>query len=68
MAAPQQQARAALWPGLIALAAATVYLIALLAVEKQALIISLLAGRHCRRGRRRLASPARRRKPVVIRA
>jgi ABC-type branched-subunit amino acid transport system permease subunit len=42
MAAPQQQARAALWPGLIALAAATVYLIALLAVEKQALIISLL--------------------------
>ncbi len=36
-------ARAALWPGLIALAVATGYLIALLAVEKQSYIISLLA-------------------------
>ena len=35
--------RAALWPGLIALAAAVGYLIALLAVEKQSFIISLLA-------------------------
>jgi ABC-type branched-subunit amino acid transport system permease subunit len=42
MAVPQQQAHASLWPGLIALAAATVYLIALLAAEKQAFIISLL--------------------------
>jgi len=38
-----QKPHAALWPGLIALAAATVYLIALLAVERQALIIALLA-------------------------
>lgn len=37
-----EQARSTIWPGLIALAAATVYLIAMLAVEKQALIISLL--------------------------
>jgi ABC-type branched-subunit amino acid transport system permease subunit len=37
------KARANLWPGVIALALATGYLIALLAVEKQALIISLLA-------------------------
>ncbi len=36
------KARAAFWPGLIALAAATGYLIALLAVEKKAFIISLL--------------------------
>jgi ABC-type branched-subunit amino acid transport system permease subunit len=36
-------ARASLWPGLAALALVTVYLIALLAVEKQALIIGLLA-------------------------
>ncbi len=34
---------AALWPGLVALALATVYVIALLAVERQALIIALLA-------------------------
>ena len=38
-----EKTRAALWPGLVALALATFYLIALLAVEKQALIISLLA-------------------------
>ena len=37
-----KKARSSLWPGLIALAAATVYLIVLLVVEKQALIISLL--------------------------
>jgi ABC-type branched-subunit amino acid transport system permease subunit len=36
-------ARASLWPGLAALALVTIYLIALLAVEKQALIIGLLA-------------------------
>ncbi|MGA8695549.1 MAG: hypothetical protein WB689_17260, partial [Xanthobacteraceae bacterium] len=36
------KSRAALWPGLAALAAATVYLTALLAVERQALIISLM--------------------------
>jgi ABC-type branched-subunit amino acid transport system permease subunit len=35
--------RAGLWPGLIALVLATVYVIALLAAEKQALIIALLA-------------------------
>ena len=39
----QETSRAKLWPGLIALAAASAYLIALLAVEKQALIIALLA-------------------------
>ena len=39
----QETSRATLWPGLIALAAASAYLIALLAVEKQALIIALLA-------------------------
>jgi ABC-type branched-chain amino acid transport system, permease component len=38
-----EKARAALWPGLIALTAAAGYLIALLAVEKQAFIIALLA-------------------------
>ena len=38
-----KKSHAALWPGLIALAVATVYLIALLAVERQALIIALLA-------------------------
>ena len=32
-----------LWPGLVALAAATGYLIALLAAERQAIIIALLA-------------------------
>jgi ABC-type branched-subunit amino acid transport system permease subunit len=42
-AAKGENARAPLWPGLAALAAATVYLIALLAAENQALIISLLA-------------------------
>jgi hypothetical protein len=40
MAAP---VRTSLWPGLAALALVTVYLIALLAVEKQPLIIVLLA-------------------------
>jgi ABC-type branched-subunit amino acid transport system permease subunit len=35
--------QAALWPGIAALAAATVYLIAMLAVERQAYIIALLA-------------------------
>jgi ABC-type branched-subunit amino acid transport system permease subunit len=38
-----ENTRAPLWPGLIALASTTGYLIALLAVERQALIISLLA-------------------------
>ena len=38
-----QKPHAALWPGLAALAVATVYLIALLAVERQAYIIALLA-------------------------
>src|SRR5450756_2549878 len=42
-AAKGEKARAPLWPGLAALAAATVYLVALLAAENQALIISLLA-------------------------
>jgi ABC-type branched-subunit amino acid transport system permease subunit len=42
-AAKGENARAPLWPGLAALAAATVYLVALLAAENQALIISLLA-------------------------
>jgi ABC-type branched-subunit amino acid transport system permease subunit len=37
------KARAALWPGLIALVLATVYVIALLGAEKQGLIILLLA-------------------------
>jgi len=41
--ATEEKARASLWPGLLALAVATAYLIALLAVEKQALIIALLA-------------------------
>ena len=36
-------ARASMWPGLLAVAAGVGYVIALLAVEKQALIISLLA-------------------------
>jgi ABC-type branched-subunit amino acid transport system permease subunit len=44
MAGQAEKTRAALWPGLIALAAATGYLIALLAAENQALIISLLGG------------------------
>jgi ABC-type branched-subunit amino acid transport system permease subunit len=43
MAGEAERAHGALWPGLIALAAATLYLIALLAAENQALIISLLA-------------------------
>jgi ABC-type branched-subunit amino acid transport system permease subunit len=38
-----EASRAPLWPGLAALVVATVYMIALLAVEKQALIIGLLA-------------------------
>src|SRR4051794_18031621 len=38
-----EKTHAALWPGLIALAAATLYLIALLGAENQALIIVLLA-------------------------
>ena len=42
MAAEVARVRATFWPGLIALAIATGYLIALLAAEKQALIISLL--------------------------
>ena len=37
-------ARAAFWPGVVALGLATGYLIALLAAEKQAIIIALLAG------------------------
>ena len=43
MAGATEKPRAALWPGLIALAAATLYLIALLAAENQSLIILLLA-------------------------
>src|ERR1043166_1289593 len=43
MAGETEKAHAAMWPGLVALAAATLYLIALLAAENQALIISLLA-------------------------
>ncbi|MGA2568404.1 MAG: branched-chain amino acid ABC transporter permease [Pseudolabrys sp.] len=42
MAGETEKSRVALWPGLIALAAATAYLIALLATENQVLIISLL--------------------------
>jgi ABC-type branched-subunit amino acid transport system permease subunit len=38
-----KKARASLWPGVIAVAIATAYLIALLAAEQQALIIALLA-------------------------
>jgi ABC-type branched-subunit amino acid transport system permease subunit len=37
-----EEARSSVWPGLTALAVATGYLVALLAAEKQALIISLL--------------------------
>ena len=37
-----EKARAALWPALIALAAATIYLAALLAAERQAIVIALL--------------------------
>lgn len=44
MARKADKARAAFWPGLIALTATTGYLIALLAVEKQTFIISLLFG------------------------
>ena len=44
MAGKAEKTHAALWPGLIALAAATLYLIALLAAENQALIIALLTG------------------------
>src|SRR3954470_10816981 len=43
MAGEAEKAHAAMWPGLVALAAATLYLIALLAAENQTLIISLLA-------------------------
>jgi ABC-type branched-subunit amino acid transport system permease subunit len=43
MAREKEKTRAAWWPGLIALIAATGYLVALLAVERQAYIISLLA-------------------------
>jgi ABC-type branched-subunit amino acid transport system permease subunit len=43
MAGQAETTRAAWWPGLIALIVATGYLIALLAVERQAYIISLLA-------------------------
>ncbi|MGB8533309.1 MAG: hypothetical protein WCD64_19025, partial [Pseudolabrys sp.] len=38
-----QKARMSVWPGVIALAIATAYLIALLDVERQSLIIALLA-------------------------
>jgi hypothetical protein len=43
MAAGEQHAKGSLLPGVAAVALATAYLIALLAVEKQALIIGLLA-------------------------
>src|SRR5436305_3515233 len=43
MAGEAEKTHAALWPGVVALAAATGYLIALLAAENQALIICLLA-------------------------
>src|SRR5436305_8396199 len=43
MAGEAEKTHAGLWPGLIALAAATGYLIALLAAENKALIIALLA-------------------------
>jgi ABC-type branched-subunit amino acid transport system permease subunit len=43
MASQAEKTRAAWWPGLVALIVATGYLIALLAVERQAYIISLLA-------------------------
>jgi ABC-type branched-subunit amino acid transport system permease subunit len=43
MAGEAEKTHAALWPGLTVLAAATLYLIALLAAENQALIIALLA-------------------------
>ena len=42
MAGEAEKTRVTLWPGLIALVAATAYLTALLAAENQALIISLL--------------------------
>ena len=42
MAGEAEKSRVTLWPGLIALAAATGYFIALLAAENQVLIISLL--------------------------
>src|SRR4030095_1536057 len=38
-----EETRAPLWPGLVALGLATVYLVALLAAEKQRVIIALLA-------------------------
>src|SRR3954468_13863025 len=43
MAGETENTHAALWPGLVALAAATVYVIAVLAAENQTLIVSLLA-------------------------
>src|SRR5881227_3551526 len=43
MAGEAERAHGALWPGLVGLATATLYLIALLAAENQALIIALLA-------------------------
>ena len=43
MAASRGNGRAALWPGVAALAVATAYLIALLAVERPAIVIALLA-------------------------
>jgi ABC-type branched-subunit amino acid transport system permease subunit len=43
MASQAEKTRAAWWPGLVALIVATGYLIALLAVERQSYIISLLA-------------------------
>ena len=43
MGAGGEETRAPLWPGLVALGLVTVYLIALLAAEKQRTIIALLA-------------------------
>ena len=43
MGAAGEDTRAPLWPGLVALGLATVYLTALLAAEKQRVIIALLA-------------------------
>jgi ABC-type branched-subunit amino acid transport system permease subunit len=42
MTGEKKNARAGLWPGLVALAAGTTYLIALLAVERPIIVISLL--------------------------
>ena len=63
-----QKPHAALWPGLAALAVATVYLIALLAVERQALHHRTARRRDCRGRRRRLAAAARSGEPVLRRS